>query len=148
MDIAYVSALAALAGSMVGGLISGLATWITQRSQILAGHRAHQISRREDLFRDFILAASRTRGQAMMSNQPELESLVTMYGAINRMEVLSTPRTVDCARRVVQATIETYFQPNKTFHDILDMMKKGAGVNPLSEFAEAARDELRALSAK
>lgn len=44
MDVAYVSAFAALRGSVVGGLISGIATWLAQRSQILAVHRAHQIS--------------------------------------------------------------------------------------------------------
>jgi len=146
MDVAYVSALAALGGSVVGGLISGVATWLTQRSQILAGHRAHQISHREELFRDFILVASKAHGQAVMSNQPELQDLVSMYGAINRMEVLCSPRTVECAERVMQVTLETYFQPNKALPDILEMMKAGAWINPLSEFAEAARKELRTLA--
>ena len=146
MDQAYVSVFAALAGSMVGGLISGVATWLTQRSQILAGYRAHQISHREELFRDFILAASKAHGQAMMSNEPDVQILVSMYGAINRMEVLCSPRTVECAQRVIGATLETYFQPNKALPEMLTMMKSGAWINPLSEFAEAARKELRSLA--
>jgi len=146
MNVAYISAFAALAGSMVGGLILGIATLTSQRYQILAGHRAHQTSHREEVFRDFILAASKAHGQAMMSNQPDVEDLIKMYGAITRMEVLCAPSTVECARQVVQVTLETCFQPNKALPEILAMMKSGAWVNPLSEFAQAARSELRLLA--
>ena len=146
MEVAYVSVLSALGGSVVGGLISGTATWLAQWAQVRAGHRAHQISHREELFRDFILAASRAHGQALMSNEPELKELVNMYGAINRMEVLCLPRTVECAKRVVHATLETYLQPNKTFSDILAMLKSRTDLNPLTDFAHAAREELRAFA--
>ena len=148
MDVAYVSTFAALGGSMVGGLISGVATRLAQRSQISAGYRAHQISHREELFRDFLLAASKARSQAMMSNQPDLPSLVSMYGAINRMEVMCFPRTVKCAQRAARATIEVYSEPNKALPDILAMMNSGTWINPLSEFAAAAREELRALTSR
>ena len=148
MDVAYVSAFAALAGSVVGGLMSGIATWLAQRSQVQAGYRAHQISHREDLFRDFIVAASKAYGQALMSNRPELQDLVGMYSLVNRMQVLCFPRTIACAQQVMNATVETYFQPNKTFDDIRAMIKTGTGINPLSEFADAARDELRALGSR
>ncbi len=56
MDIAYISALSALAGSVVGGLTSGLTTWQSQRAQLRAGQLAHDKSQREDLYRDFIVA--------------------------------------------------------------------------------------------
>jgi hypothetical protein len=146
MEVAYIPALSALGGSVVGGLISGIATWLAQWSQARAGHRAHQISHREELFRDFILAASKAHGQAMISNEPDFKDLVSMYGAINRMEVMCLPRTVEYAKRVVHSTLETYFQPNKTLPDILAMMKSGIETNPLSEFAQAAREELRHLA--
>jgi hypothetical protein len=107
MDLAYVSALAALGGSVVGGLISGIATWLAQRSQIQAGHRTYQISHRQDLFRDFLVAATKAYGQEMMSNEPNLQDLAGMWGMIHRTEVLCVPRTSECARRVVQETIET-----------------------------------------
>jgi hypothetical protein len=44
MDIAYISALAALAGSVVGGP-SGLTTWLSQRAQARAGQLAREMSR-------------------------------------------------------------------------------------------------------
>jgi hypothetical protein len=116
--------------------------------QVQAGYRAHQISLREDLFWDFIVAASKAYSQALMSNRPELQDLVGMYSLVNTMQVLCFPRTIACAEQIVNATVETYFQPNKTFDDIRAMIQTGTGINPLSEFAEAARDELRALGSR
>jgi hypothetical protein len=69
-----------------------------------------------------------------------------MYSAINRMEVVCLPQTVECAQRIVHATLETYFHPNKTLPEILAMMKSETGMNPLSEFTQAAREELRNLA--
>jgi hypothetical protein len=43
MDIAYLSALSAVAGSVVGGLTSGIATWLSQRAQVKAGELAKGI---------------------------------------------------------------------------------------------------------
>ena len=146
MDVAYVSALSALGGSVIGGLISGLTTWLAQRFQAQAGHRAHQISHREDLFRDFIVAASKAYDQAIMSHEPELEDLVAMSTSINRMEVLCSPRTVAAARHVANMVADAYARPNATIRDIPAMMKTDSVVNPLSGFNEAAREELRTLS--
>jgi hypothetical protein len=59
MDVAYVSALSALGGSIVGGVISGATTWLSQRAQVRAGRLEHELSRREKLYKDFIIAASK-----------------------------------------------------------------------------------------
>ena len=49
MDVAYLSALSAIAGSLVGGLTSGFTTWLSQRSQARAGQLARKMSRRDEL---------------------------------------------------------------------------------------------------
>jgi hypothetical protein len=46
----------------------------------------------------------------------------------------------------MEATISTYFAPNKTIRELHDLMKSGAGVDPLKDFSEAARDELRVFT--
>jgi hypothetical protein len=56
VDVAYLSALSALAGSVVGGLTSGITTWLSQRAQATAGQLAREMSRRDDLYKDFIVA--------------------------------------------------------------------------------------------
>src|SRR6202795_895391 len=104
MDVAYVSALAALAGSVVGGLTSGITTWLSLRAQARIGQLAHELSRREDLFKDFIVAASKAYGEAIVSNEPQIQELVALYAMISRMRVMSLPRTVACADEIMHAT--------------------------------------------
>ena len=142
MDVAYISALSALAGSVVGGFTSTVTTWLTQRAQTRAGQLAHEITRREDLYRDFITAASKTYGEALVSSEPQLPELVALYAMISRMRVLSRPRTVACADKIMLTIIDTYFAPNRSVRELRDLIKAGAGIDPLKEFSEAAREEV------
>ena len=63
VDVAYISALSALARSVIGGMTSGFTTWLNQRSQLKSSQIAHDLSRREELYREFILAASKAYGE-------------------------------------------------------------------------------------
>jgi hypothetical protein len=146
MDIAYLSALAALAGSVVGGFTTGLSAWTGQRAQTRTALLAHKISQREDLFRDFIVAASKTYGEAMVSSEPQLPELVGLYGMISRMRVLCSARTVACAERAMLTTLDTFSKPNRTIRELHETIKGAHGINVLQEFSEAARDELRVLA--
>ena len=143
MDTAYISALSVLAGSVVGGLTSGFTTWLGQSAQARAGQLAHDKSQREDLYKDFIVAASKAYGDAAVSDEPKIQELVALYAMISRMRVLSFPRTVECAEKIVNATLDTYFAPSKTIRELHELMKGGAAIDPLKDFSEAARDELR-----
>ena len=146
MDVAYVSALSALAGSVIGGLTSGYTTWLTQRTQARAGMAAHDFARREDLIRDFIVAASKTYGDAVVNSEAKMPELVDLYAMISRMRVLDMPKSVACANDVMRSIIDTYFAPNRTVADIREIVKSGGGVDPLKDFSEAARQELRAFA--
>ena len=65
---------------------------------------------------------------------------------ISRMRVVSLPRTVACAEKVADATIGTYFAPNKTIRELHEMVRSGTGIDPLKEFSELAREELQAFT--
>jgi hypothetical protein len=143
MDSAYVSAIAALLGSVVGALSTGIANWISQRTQEQAKTRAHEVSRREDLFRDFIVAASKSYAEAIVTSEPQLPELIALYGMVSRMRVFCAAPTVACAEKVMLTTIDTFFRPNKTIREVHEMMIAGKGIDPLREFSGAARDELR-----
>jgi len=145
MDTAFISAFSALAGSVVGGLTSGITTWMGHRSQARAGHRLHNVSQREALYRDFVVAASEAYGSAIVNNEPQLSETVVLYGMISRMRILSSPAVIACAERTVDLIMDAYFMPNKTFAEIRDMIKSGENIDPLKEFSETAREELRVL---
>ena len=145
MDVAYLSALSALAGSVVGGLTSGVGGWLNQRTQARAGQQARDVLRRQDLYKDFIAAASRAYGKAIISDEPQIEDLVALYAMISRMRIISSTRTVECADQIMHKTIATYFVPNKTIRELNELIMSGAGIDPLKEFGEVAREELQAL---
>ncbi len=143
MNVAYLSALSALAGSVVGGLTTGITTWLGLRAQARAGQLAREMSRRDDLYKDFIVAASRAYGEAIVSNAPQMQELVALYAMISRMRVVSLPRTVASAEKVVDTTIGTYFAPNKKIPELHEMVKSGTGIDPLKDFSEVAREDLQ-----
>jgi hypothetical protein len=142
MDVGYISALSALAGSIVGGLTSTGTTWLTQRAQIRAGQMVQGLTRRQDLYRDFIIAASRAYGDALMNSEPKIAELVVLYSMVSRMRVLSTPRTVECADKMMLTIIDTYFSPNRSIRELRDLINGGANMDPLKDFSHAAREEV------
>ena len=130
----------------MGGLTSGITTWLGLRAQAKAGQLAREMSRRHDLYKDFIVTASKAYGGALLSDEPQMPELVALYAMISRMRVVSLPRTVASAEKVVDTTIGTYFAPNKTIRELHEMMKSGTGIDPLKDFSEIAREELQAFT--
>lgn len=142
MDPAYFSAFAALAGSTIGGLTSLATSWLTQRKQFREQQLSHDLSRREELYRAFIAEASKWYADAYEHDHADVCNLVKLYALVSEMRVVSSPGIVDSADRVVREIIETYIAPNKTFRDLPEILDNDA-MNPLLEFSNACRDELR-----
>jgi hypothetical protein len=142
MDTAYFSAFAALAGSAIGGLTSLAASWLSQHTQFKAQQLAQDLSRREDLYKNFIEEASKSYADAYEHDNPRVASLVNLYALVSRMRVLSSPRIVESADKVMRLIIETYLGPNKTFRDLKEILDNDT-MDPLRDFSNACREELR-----
>ena len=110
--------------------MESLTTWLSQRAQARARQLAHEMSRRDDLYKDFIVAASKAYGDAVLSNEPQIQELLALHAMISRMRLMSSPRTVACAEKVMETTIATYFAPNKTIRELHDLAKSGVGIDP------------------
>jgi len=141
MDPAYISAIAALAGSLIGGLTSLAASWLNQHVQFSAQQRVSDQARREELYKSFIEEASKWYADAYVHDKAEVSNLVGLYALVSRMRVLSSPRVVENADQVVRKIIETYLAPNKTFRDVKEILDNDA-MNPLREFSNACREDL------
>jgi hypothetical protein len=48
----------------------------------------------------------------------------------------------------MRSILETYSAPNRTVADLRELVKRGGAVDPLKDFAEAAREELRPFIAR
>ncbi len=145
-DVAYISALSALAGSVIGGLASGLTTWLNRHAESKANWLARDVSRRQDLYRDFIIAASKAYGEAIVSSEPQIQEIVDLYALLSRMRVISRTKTIECADMVLRTTVDTYFMPNRTIAELNETLKSGIGMDPLKAFAAAAREELKGIT--
>jgi hypothetical protein len=143
MDPAYFTAFAILAGSAIGGLTSLAVSWLTQRVQFSAQQIAHDIGRREELYKDFIEEASKSYADAFVHSEADLSKLVRLYALVSRMRVSSSQRVVEQADMVIRLIVETYRGPNKTIRDVEQTLKNGMPVDPLRDFSNACRDELR-----
>ena len=140
MDTAYVSALAALAGSTIGSLTSLAASWLTQHVQFSAQERAVNRSTREQLYRNFIEEASRLPADAFAHDRAEVSNLVNLYALVSRMRILSSPTVVENADKVVRIIIETYLAPNRTFRDVRDILDNEAMNRCVTSALRAARN--------
>jgi hypothetical protein len=142
---AYLSALAALAGSAVGGLTSLASAWLTAHRQDRANRLSGEKTRRQKLYKQFIDEASKLYADALVHDKAEIPALVGVYALISRMRVVSSPPVVEKADAVVYLIVDTYFTPNKTFPELRLLMSSHA-VDPLRAFSEECRAELQAFN--
>ena len=145
MNAAYLSAIAALAGSTIGGLTSFASAWLTQYRQDRANRLSGEKARRQKLYKQFIDEASKLYADALVHDKAEVSALVSVYALVSRMRVLSSSAVIERAEAVVLLILDTYSIPNKTFSDLRDLMSSHA-VNPLRAFSEECRAELHTLN--
>jgi hypothetical protein len=140
MSSSVVSALAALAGAIIGGLTSVLASWLAQRVQARALLSVQDKLRRQELYRDFIEVAAKAYVDALQHGQPDISSLVEVYAKISRMRVLSSPKVTQAADKIVRTIVDTYLEPDKTFIELREMVSSGK-IDLLRCFSEVCREE-------
>jgi hypothetical protein len=140
--VAYLSAVAALVGTFVGGITSIATSWLGQQRQTAEQRRARKQDELQALYRQFILDASKLYVDALEHNTTELPKLVDIYATINRMRVLSPPKVVAEADKALRMIIDTYAQENKTFAGIRQSISQGFP-DPLRAFSQACHDELK-----
>src|ERR1700751_6135994 len=138
------SALAALAGSTIGGLTTLAVTWVTQSNQLRASLTARDQSTRHKLYKAFIEKASKLYGDALVNSKVEIPTLVGAYALISRMRVMSSPEIVDRAYAALRTIVDIYYSPNKTMAELRAEIN-GGKLDLLRAFSDAAREELSTL---
>lgn len=123
------------------GIELGLALWLSN-AQARAEEIRHGLGRREDLVGNFIIAASKTYGEALVTNDLPAPDLVNLYLMVGRMRELGMSHSVASADKLMLAIVDMYFQPNKTIRELHEIIRTAGEIDPLREFTEAARDDL------
>jgi len=135
-----ISAIAALAGAVIGGLTSVTMSWISQDMQQKAQAYAHNKGRREELYKEFIEEASKTYIAALQHTDTDVTSMVGLYATISRMRVLSSAPVIEHADKIAKTIVDTYMSPNKSLPELREMLFNGS-FDVLRDFSEACRAE-------
>ena len=145
MDSAILSATSALFGSLIGGASTLAASWLTQRGQLRAQTLVHEAVKRETLYAEFITEASRRLTEAWSHHAESPEVVAGLYSTLQRMRLTSSEEVIRIAQDVVRQVIEAYASPDQTFDALRERATSAEGVDPLRDFSEACRIDLRAL---
>ena len=141
MDAAYVSAFFGLAGVSIGGLTSFLTTWLTQQAQLREKHREAESNKRQELFNDFIIEASRLYGDALSHEKDDVTDMVQLYALVAKIRLWASRPVVTAAEHAMDSIVKTYLEPNRSLHEIRTLAMEGH-MNFLLEFGEACRADL------
>jgi hypothetical protein len=141
VNVAYMSAISALAGSAIGGVASIATTWLTQHSQDRSQRHAQSVGRRERLYGDFIDEASTLFIDALTHEQIDPSKFVQIYATIGKLRLFASAEVVLNAEKVMRDIGVVYHLPNRDFTK--QEAPPEADLNILRAFSEACRNDLR-----
>ena len=143
MEAAYISALAALAGTAIGGLTSFATSWATQQAQARAQRAANEKEKREALFGRFLDEAAKLYADALQNKREDAPALmIGIYGLTNRIRLIASARVVESADDVARIIMDAYLSPNLTLQEVRNTWVD-RHIDPLRDFSEACREELQ-----
>lgn len=141
MDSAYISALAALSGSVVGALGSIATTWLTATAQERTNRINQAMTRRQTLYGDFIEEAAKVYSHALTSNLDDVSNLMHLYAVMNKLRLFAPANVVARADDAMERIIETYQGPNINVRTEL-RANEARDLDVLRGFSEACRKDL------
>jgi hypothetical protein len=138
------STIAALLGAVIGGALSVLASWLAQRVQSKSQWLVQEIKQRQQLYSEFVEAASCCFADALLENEPDTTSLAKLYGEMGRMRLLSSEAVVVEANRIAHKILDAYAEDNRSKVEVRDFLAHET-VDLFSDFGNACRAELTRL---
>lgn len=147
MEPAILTAMAGLAGSIVGAASSLTTTWLSQRNQHRAQWRLQEGASRETLYAEFITEASKCLIDAVSHEADRPEVLLGLIAILGRMRLKSSRPVIEAAERLMQFISKSYAAPNLTFAELRAKFASHQMSDPLGEFGDACRFELEQLRA-
>ena len=134
---------AGLVGSLIGGVSTFGASWVTQRKLLGTQTRMHYARQRQELYSEFIVEATKRLAEAWDHQAESPEVVGNLYSAVQRMRLVSSSKVVECAEEVMRGVIAAYAEPNRTFDELRQRVQQRSEANDyLREFTEACRQEL------
>jgi hypothetical protein len=145
MDTPTVTVLAAASGSIVGAVVSGFIAWNAQRMQTARELTQEKLRERQTLYGEFITEASRLVVDAVSHPLETTEKLVTLYGILGRIRLVSSGKVLAEAEKCVREIVDLYESPNMTLEQVRASLDSD-DFDPLKAFSSACRVELSTIA--
>jgi hypothetical protein len=143
MGDAYLTAIAALAGSAIGALASLGTTWLNQHAQERARRLAELRERRAQLYEEFMDEASKLYVDSLTHDLgDDISKFVHLYALVGKIRLVSSIEVIGKADDVMRRIIESYESPS--FRDFKNITKEWDknDLDVLRHFSEACREDL------
>jgi hypothetical protein len=147
VDVALISAMAALAGSSVGAITTFATTWLVQSNQMQSQRRVAELGKRERLYADFIGEAAKRLTDALSHEVETPDVLVVLVASIGQMRLFSSPEVVTAAEQVARTIVDSYIAPNRSLKELRGAFMDKGTLDPIGQFADVCRKELGGVSA-
>ncbi|MBF6025573.1 hypothetical protein [Lysobacter niastensis] len=146
MENSVITAMAALFGSLIGGLTTLATAWLSQRYTTRNQRVREEIAKREALYGAYIDEASARMIDALEHEISDANQIVRMYGLYCRIQLVCTQPVLEEAERLLKRTAEVYAMPNITLADLVrGALESKAEGDPIVAFSRACREELETL---
>jgi hypothetical protein len=141
------TAIAAALGSLMGAVASVATTLITQRTQAARATSEWRTREREALYKEFVTEGSRLAADAMTHSLERPEQVVSLYGLLSRIRLVSGDDVLRQAEACCHRIIDLYRRPNLT-PDQIDKAYEAHELDVLKDFSFACRTELLAMASR
>lgn len=140
MDATIVTALAALGGSLVGGLTSFVTSLMSQRLSARRDREIAELDRREALYAEFARSASELMLDSIGSETTDVRRMVSLMTTVGHIRVISTEPVLIAAQAVVGSVMASYQAAPADLHQSLISRAEDL-ISPMTAFSDACRDE-------
>ncbi len=119
VEPALLTSTAVLAGAFIGGGASLAAAVYTQWHQDRLQRVAREAAKREAVYADFMMSASKVLVRAYLSERLEWTADEQhLIGLINRMRLFAPGHVIDEADKVIRTLVEISLQPRVDLHEL------------------------------
>ncbi len=144
IDPPLLSAVSGLIGALLGGGASLIAAVYTQRRQDRLQRGVSEITKRETVYADFIMTASKLLLQAYVSEGVRLDADEQhLIGLANRMRLFAPRSVIEQAEAVIREIVDLSRKPGMDVRKLtVEEVAERRRSDPLLPFSVASRSDL------
>ena len=133
-------------GTVMGVAATVAIAWINQKTLNQRELLREEIRTRETLYGEFIGECARLLVDAFQHTLEKPETLLPAYALLNRIRMSASHEVLAAAERLLGRITDQYFSSNLSPQDLYELARS-AEPDPLKEFGEACRAELKSIRA-